>query len=70
MQHGARLGGVACRVLGSAVEAEDVVQEVWLRRWRTNRSAAVSRAAFLLNATVRAAGERASSAVSRTRLTS
>ena len=37
-----RLFGIAYRVLGSAVEAEDVVQEVWLRWQKTDRSAVVS----------------------------
>jgi RNA polymerase sigma-70 factor, ECF subfamily len=32
-----RLFGIAYRMLGSAVEAEDVVQEVWLRRQKTDR---------------------------------
>jgi len=29
--HRARLGAIACRMLGSSAEAEDVIQEVWLR---------------------------------------
>ena len=37
-----RLFGIAYRVLGSATEAEDVVQEAWLRWQRTDRSAVVS----------------------------
>ncbi|MEU6321671.1 sigma-70 family RNA polymerase sigma factor [Streptomyces sp. NPDC047009] len=47
VQQRPRLFGIARRVLGSAVEAEDVVQEVWLRWQKTDRSAVVSPAAFL-----------------------
>lgn len=50
-----RLFGIAYRVLGSAVEAEDVVQEVWLRWQKTDRSAVVSPAAFLSSVTTRLA---------------
>ncbi|MGP4053139.1 RNA polymerase sigma-70 factor [Streptomyces sp. 2A115] len=50
-----RLFGIAYRVLGSAVEAEDVVQEVWLRWQKTDRSAVVSPVAFLSSATTRLA---------------
>ncbi|MFD7281943.1 RNA polymerase sigma-70 factor [Streptomyces sp. NPDC059862] len=50
-----RLFGIAYRVLGSAVEAEDVVQEVWLRWQRTDRSVVVSPAAFLSSTTTRLA---------------
>ncbi|MFJ5213893.1 sigma-70 family RNA polymerase sigma factor [Streptomyces sp. NPDC088354] len=50
-----RLFGIAYRVLGSAAEAEDVVQEVWLRWQRTDRSAVVSPAGFLATTTTRLA---------------
>ncbi|MFH8738372.1 RNA polymerase sigma-70 factor [Streptomyces sp. NBC_01003] len=50
-----RLFGIAYRVLGSAVEAEDVVQEVWLRWQKTDRSVVVSPAAFLSSTTTRLA---------------
>ncbi|MEV1023271.1 sigma-70 family RNA polymerase sigma factor [Streptomyces sp. NPDC050264] len=50
-----RLFGIAYRVLGSAVEAEDVVQEAWLRWQKTDRSAVVSPVAFLSSATTRLA---------------
>ncbi|GGJ34891.1 RNA polymerase sigma-70 factor [Streptomyces brasiliensis] len=55
VQHRARLFGIAYRVLGSVVEAEDVVQEVWLRWQRTDRSVVVSPLAFLSSATTRLA---------------
>ncbi|MFJ5274898.1 RNA polymerase sigma-70 factor [Streptomyces sp. NPDC088358] len=50
-----RLFGIAYRVLGSAVEAEDVVQEVWLRWQRTDRAVVVSPVAYLSSATTRLA---------------
>ncbi len=50
-----RLFGIAYRVLGSTVEAEDVVQEVWLRWQGTDRSVVRSPAAFLSSATARLA---------------
>ncbi|WP_399894421.1 sigma-70 family RNA polymerase sigma factor [Streptomyces sp. BBFR51] len=50
-----RLYAIAYRVLGSAVEAEDVVQEVWLRWQRTDRSVVLSPAAFLSRTTTRLA---------------
>lgn len=50
-----RLFGIAYRILGSAVEAEDVLQEVWLRWQRTDRSVVVSPVAFLTATTTRLA---------------
>ncbi|GAA2297869.1 sigma-70 family RNA polymerase sigma factor [Streptomyces kunmingensis] len=50
-----RLFGIAYRVLGSAVEAEDVVQEVWLRWQKTDRSVVLSPPAFLSSTTTRLA---------------
>lgn len=50
-----RLFGIAYRVLGSATEAEDVVQDVWMRWQRTDRSVVVNPAAFLSSATTRLA---------------
>ncbi|GLW48948.1 RNA polymerase sigma factor [Streptomyces sp. NBRC 14336] len=50
-----RLFGIAYRVLGSVVEAEDVVQEVWLRWQRADREAVLDPGAFLAKATTRLA---------------
>ncbi|HEX4092594.1 MAG TPA: RNA polymerase sigma-70 factor [Trebonia sp.] len=50
-----RLFGIAYRMLSSASEAEDLVQDVWLR-WQTcDRSAVDNPAAFLATATTRMA---------------
>jgi RNA polymerase sigma-70 factor (ECF subfamily) len=50
-----RLFGIAYRMLGSVVEAEDVVQDVWLRWQKTDRSVVISPVAFLSRATTRLA---------------
>jgi RNA polymerase sigma-70 factor (ECF subfamily) len=50
-----RLFGIAYRMLGSAAEAEDLVQDVWLRWQGTDRTAVVNPAAFLATATTRLA---------------
>ncbi|MEV0623880.1 RNA polymerase sigma-70 factor [Nonomuraea sp. NPDC050404] len=42
-----RLFGIAYRLLGSATEAEDVVQEVWLRWQKTDRDTIENPPAFL-----------------------
>lgn len=42
-----RLFGIAYRMLGSAAEAEDIVQDVWLRWQATDRSVVETPAAFL-----------------------
>jgi RNA polymerase sigma-70 factor (TIGR02957 family) len=60
-----RLFGIAYRMLGSAAEAEDVVQDVWLRWQTTNRSVVQNVAAFLATATTRLAINVAQSARSR-----
>ena len=50
-----RLFKVAYRILGSAAEAEDVVQDAWLRWQGTDRAAFVDPRAFLGTATTRLA---------------
>src|SRR5690606_40803664 len=50
-----RLFGVAYRILGSAAEAEDVVQDVWVRWQTTDRGPVQNPAAFLITATTRLA---------------
>jgi RNA polymerase sigma-70 factor (TIGR02957 family) len=60
-----RLFGIAYRMLGSAVEAEDLLQEVWLRWQMAERSAVESPCAFLVTMTTRLAINVARSARSR-----
>jgi RNA polymerase sigma-70 factor (TIGR02957 family) len=50
-----RLFGIAYRMLSSASEAEDLVQEVWLRWQMCDRSAVANPAAFLATVTTRLA---------------
>jgi RNA polymerase sigma-70 factor (TIGR02957 family) len=50
-----RLFGIAYRMLSSVAEAEDVVQDVWLRWQAADRGAVVNPAAFLATATTRLA---------------
>ncbi|MGN9911333.1 RNA polymerase sigma-70 factor [Phytohabitans sp. LJ34] len=50
-----RLFGIAYRMLSSVAEAEDVVQDVWLRWQATDRDAVVNPAAFLATTTTRLA---------------
>jgi RNA polymerase sigma-70 factor, ECF subfamily len=50
-----RLFGIAYRVLGSASEADDVVQDAWIRWQRTQRGAVRDPAAFLATMTGRLA---------------
>jgi RNA polymerase sigma-70 factor (ECF subfamily) len=50
-----RLFGIAYRVLGSASEADDVVQDAWIRWQRTHRGAVRDPAAFLATMTARLA---------------
>jgi RNA polymerase sigma-70 factor (ECF subfamily) len=50
-----RLFGIAYRMLSSATEAEDLVQEVWLRWQTSDRGAVTNPAAYLATATTRLA---------------
>jgi RNA polymerase sigma-70 factor (ECF subfamily) len=50
-----RLFGIAYRMLSSAAEAEDLLQEVWVRWQTTDRSVVVNPGAFLATATTRMA---------------
>jgi RNA polymerase sigma-70 factor (ECF subfamily) len=50
-----RLFGLAYRMLGVVAEAEDVVQEAWIRWQTTDRSVVVNPAAFLTTTTTRLA---------------
>lgn len=60
-----RLFGIAYRMLGSAAEAEDIVQDVWLRWQATDRSVVQNPPAFLATTTTRMCINFAQSAQSR-----
>src|SRR5437868_6509451 len=60
-----RLFGIAYRMLGSAAEAHDLVQDVWLRWQSTNRSVVQDPSAYLATTTTRLAINVAQSARSR-----
>src|SRR4051794_13089083 len=57
-----RLFGIAYGILHNPYEAEDVVQDAWLRWQVTDRAAVVSAEAFLVTATTRLALNNAQSA--------
>jgi RNA polymerase sigma-70 factor (ECF subfamily) len=50
-----RLFGIACRMLGNAAGAEDIVQDVWVRWQTADRSTVRNPQAFLVTATTRLA---------------
>jgi RNA polymerase sigma-70 factor (ECF subfamily) len=60
-----RLFGIAYRILGSAAEAEDVVQDVWLRWQAIDRSVVLNAPAYLATTSTRLALNVAQSARSR-----
>ena len=62
---GRRLFKIAYRILGSAADAEDVVQDVWLRWQVTDRSVVQNAPAYLATATMRLAINLSQSARSR-----
>jgi RNA polymerase sigma-70 factor (ECF subfamily) len=57
-EHRPRLVSIAYRMLGSLAEAEDVVQEAWLRWDRTDSAAIADVRAFLVRMTTRLAIDR------------
>ncbi|MBE1490645.1 RNA polymerase sigma-70 factor [Plantactinospora soyae] len=60
-----RLFGIAYRMLGSVAEAEDIVQDAWLRWQQTDRSQVRDPIGFLVTATSRLALTAATSARAR-----
>jgi RNA polymerase sigma-70 factor (TIGR02957 family) len=60
-----RLFGIAYRMLSSAAEAEDIVQDVWLRWQETDRAVVRDAPAFLAAVATRLAINRMQSATSR-----
>ena len=64
LQHRPLLLGVAYRILGSYAEAEDVVQEVWLR-WAADHDRVESPKSWLVTVTTRLAVDRLRRAMTR-----
>ena len=60
-----RLFGIAYRMLGSAADAEDLLQDVWLRWQTTDRSVVLDAQAFLATTAIRLAINACQSARSR-----
>src|SRR4051794_39723344 len=60
-----RLFGIAYRMLGNVGEAEDIVQEAWLRWQQTDRDAVRNPPGFLTTVTTRLAINSADSARAR-----
>lgn len=60
-----RLFGIAHRMLGRTADAEDVVQDVWVRWQGTDRAQVRDRVAFLVTVTIRVALNAATSAHAR-----
>src|ERR1700750_1321231 len=60
-----RLFGIAYRMLGSAAEAEDIVQDVWVRWQSTNRSVVQNPPAFMVKTITRLCINLAQSAPAR-----
>lgn len=60
-----RLFGIAHRILGRATDAEDVVQDVWIRWQGADRAGVRDRVAFLVTITTRVALNAATSARAR-----
>jgi RNA polymerase sigma factor (sigma-70 family) len=60
-----RMFGIAYRMLGSVADAEDILQDVWLRWQATDRGAVSNPTAFLATTTLRLVINRAQSARSR-----
>src|SRR5260221_11887616 len=60
-----RMLAVAFRTLGNAAEAEDIVQEVWLRWQNVDRDGVRNASAFLATTTARLAMNRATGARTR-----
>jgi RNA polymerase sigma-70 factor, ECF subfamily len=60
-----RLLGIAYRILGSWNQAEDIVQDAWLRWQRCDRTSVVNATAFLVTTTTRLAINAAQSAHAR-----